>query len=232
MSELEKEVKRFAETHNGEQVSSYRAVYNVGRHGISTKESTDAYHNWSATYEQDAGPDKFRGPVIAAESVAAFYRTHRDKVLILDVACGTGFVGQELQKRGFKQMDGLDPCSSLLEKARAKNIYRKEFCCYLNDKPLPIEDNTYDCAVLSGGMMEGHVPCSGLYQLARVVKPGGLVCIVMREEFLEHVQEYRDNLEPVITDLESRAIWRLASRTVVPNYFLDKNGVVFNFVKC
>ncbi|XP_070179660.1 methyltransferase-like protein 27 isoform X2 [Littorina saxatilis] len=181
---------------------------------------------------KDLNPERYRGPVIAAESVAAFYPTHRDKVLILDVACGTGFVGQELWKRGFRQIDGLDPCSSMLERARAKKVYRKEFCCYLNEKPLPIADNAYDCAVMAGGMIEGHVPCSGLYQLARVVKPGGLVCLVMREEFLGHVEEYRANLDTVITDMESRAIWRLASRTVVPNYFIDKNGVVFNFVKC
>lgn len=36
----------------------------------------------------------------------------------------------------------------------------------------PCVPDAYDCAVMAGGMIEGHVPCSGLYQLARVVKPG------------------------------------------------------------
>jgi hypothetical protein len=32
--------------------------------------------------------------------------------------------------------------------------------------------DTYDCAVISGGMGEGHIPTDGLYELARIVKPG------------------------------------------------------------
>ena len=32
--------------------------------------------------------------------------------------------------------------------------------------------DTYDAVVLSGGMGEGHIPCSGLQEMARVTKPG------------------------------------------------------------
>ena len=35
--------------------------------------------------------------------------------------------------------------------------------------------DTYDCAVIAGGMGEGHIPTAGLYQLARIVKPGAVV---------------------------------------------------------
>ena len=30
----------------------------------------------------------------------------------------------------------------------------------------------YDVACISGGLGEGHIPCSGLGELVRVVKPG------------------------------------------------------------
>ena len=30
----------------------------------------------------------------------------------------------------------------------------------------------YDAVVVSGGMGEGHIPCVGLHELARLTKPG------------------------------------------------------------
>lgn len=35
----------------------------------------------------------------------------------------------------------------------------------------------YDCIGVSGGMGEGHIPCVGLLQMIRVVKPGGYIYI-------------------------------------------------------
>ena len=32
--------------------------------------------------------------------------------------------------------------------------------------------DTYDAVVTSGGMGEGHIPCSGLKELVRITKPG------------------------------------------------------------
>ena len=59
---------------------------------------------------------------------------------------------------------------------------------------------------------------------------GGLVCIVMREEYLQHVAQYRDRLEETMKDMELNGMWRIVSRTVVPNYFFGDNGVVYKFV--
>lgn len=38
-------------------------------------------------------------------------------------------------------------------------------------KWLPFAD-TYDAVVISGGMGEGHIPCSGMEELCRIVKAG------------------------------------------------------------
>lgn len=32
--------------------------------------------------------------------------------------------------------------------------------------------DVYDCLVMSGGMAEGLIPCSGLHEMIRIVKPG------------------------------------------------------------
>ena len=56
--------------------------------------------------------------------------------------------------------------------------------------------------------------------------------LVMREEYLSYVPEYKDRLEPHMCDMEAAGIWTLTTRTTVPNYSFRKNGVVFVFSKC
>ena len=34
--------------------------------------------------------------------------------------------------------------------------------------------DTYDAVVVTGGMGEGHIPCSALYEMIRIVKPGNV----------------------------------------------------------
>ena len=44
---------------------------------------------------------------------------------ILDVACGTGIVAEELRQRGgYDNIDGLDPVKGYLETAQDKKLYR------------------------------------------------------------------------------------------------------------
>lgn len=229
----EEKAMKFTGENVGDDGEAYAANFSAHRPGISRAEATAVYDNWAkiGMYEQDLCPDRYRGPSIAADAVASFFpEQDRDKALVIDVASGTGFVGEELKKRGFERMHALDPSQGMLQVAREKNIYQKDFCCYLDNNRLPIDDDVYDCAVISGGMGEGHIPTAGLYQLARIVKPGGLVCIVMREEYLQHVAEYRDRLEDLMKEMEVGGTWKLHSRTIVPKYSFDNNGVVFMFI--
>ena len=43
---------------------------------------------------------------------------------ILDVACGTGIVAEELRQHGYDNIDGLDPVKGYLETAQDKKLYR------------------------------------------------------------------------------------------------------------
>ena len=43
---------------------------------------------------------------------------------ILDVACGTGVVGETIKRAGYNRVDGLDPCQGYLDGAQQKEIYR------------------------------------------------------------------------------------------------------------
>ena len=42
------------------------------------------------------GPKRYRGPLIAAEAVGETFPTERDSKLIIDMAAGTGRVGEEV----------------------------------------------------------------------------------------------------------------------------------------
>ena len=43
---------------------------------------------------------------------------------VLDVACGTGVVGEEIRAAGYTNVDGLDPSQGYLNGAMAKGIFR------------------------------------------------------------------------------------------------------------
>lgn len=73
---------------------------------------------------------------------------------------------------------------------------------------------------------------SAVHDLIRMCKPGGLVVIVMRYEYLSISDEFRQ-LEPLMTELEEMdpSRWKRIKRQVSPNYLLDKEGIVFVYRK-
>ncbi|KAJ8316980.1 hypothetical protein KUTeg_004884, partial [Tegillarca granosa] len=212
--------------------SAYATNFGAHREGMTKEEVADYYSNWAlkGTYEQDVGPDRYHGPEIACDAMEQTYEMEdRGRVKVLDIAAGTGFLGEKLFKKGFTKIDALDPAEGMLAVARKKNVYGRLICDFMGENRLPVENDEYDCAVIAGGMGEGHIPCVALYEMIRIVKPGGKIIIVMRQEYLEYVGDYKDALEPLMKQLEADGKWDLISRTVVPNYSFNKNGVVFKF---
>lgn len=227
-------MQKYVETRTLSDEDAWEADARAKRPGMSRAEATDYYNQVAKElYEEYLNRQRYRGPVIAAEAVADFFPENcRDSKLVLDFAAGTGFVGEELRRLGFKKLHCLEPSRGMLDVAHQKKIYMREYCCYLDHNPLPMDDNLYDCAVCSGGFGEAAIPTAGLQQLVRVVKPGGLVCMVVSAEYLDEVPEYRNRLEPLMADMEQTGLWRLLSRTPTPNYYFNLPCVVFKFVVC
>ncbi|KAK3087751.1 hypothetical protein FSP39_010123 [Pinctada imbricata] len=195
---------------------------------LNMEQVKDFYDDWVTTYEKDCVPGRYNAHLLAAEAVNSTYPENRDQIILLDVAAGTGMLGEELLKSGFKHLHALDASEGMLNKAKEKDIYEKIYCDFLTENPLPIEQDTYDCSACSGGFGAGHIPSGALKELVRLTKPGGMIIFSMREEFLNS-EEYRDKLEPMMQQLETSGKWTREERSVVPNYFCGKNGIVYRF---
>lgn len=213
---------------------AYKANHEVFKGGLSRNEIAKYYDKWAETGEYDThlNPDRYTGPECAARALASNFSTEeRPRVRILDVAAGTGRLGAELYSLGFRNIDALDPSEGMLNKAKERHIYTN----FINDfigleNPVPVNDATYDGLAVSGGFGEGHIPVSALLEMIRIVRPGGIICIAVREEYLEYVSEYKGTLEPYMNNLERDGKWKLISRENVPNYAFGKPGIIFQFL--
>ncbi|XP_021375894.1 Williams-Beuren syndrome chromosomal region 27 protein-like isoform X2 [Mizuhopecten yessoensis] len=209
--------------------SKIKDVYTPGR---TKEEVIDSYNNWADTYEHDLNPDKFRGPVLAAnECCAVIPEKNRMSALVLDLAAGTGFLGKELHQKGFKNLHALDPSTEMLEKARARNVYQKFIIKFISEEEeLPVNADTYDIVVSSGGMGQGHIPAGALLEMLRITRKGGYIIWSMREEYLRDPQ-YDGILEALIDNMEESGKWSKIKKRVIPNYYEEKEGAVFVFKK-
>ena len=68
-----------------------------------------------------------------------------------------------------------------------------------------------------------------LHFITFLLFPGGIICISMREEYLDHVSEYSENLVPLMNKLQEEGQWAALSKDVIENYALGKSGIVFQF---
>ncbi|XP_019638227.1 PREDICTED: Williams-Beuren syndrome chromosomal region 27 protein-like isoform X1 [Branchiostoma belcheri] len=215
-------------------MSAEKRLYNLHtskmRDPNSTPEMTaEFYDNWSGHYDEEVlKQNKCGGPRVCAEAVEkALAGLNRQEVRILDVAAGTGVVGEELQKMGFTNMDAVDGSRGMLDLAERKNIYHRLICDFVGAKPMDIENDTYDAVACCAAFGPAHLKEDCLPELIRVVKPGGYVVITFREEYLHFVEDYKDKLEPAMVRLQDTGLWERVSRDVFPKFYQDKNGITF-----
>ncbi|KAL5007564.1 hypothetical protein ScPMuIL_016370 [Solemya velum] len=227
----DEKAERYIQRSSEIDAKAYAINYGAHREGMTKEEIAQYYSEWAyrGTYDHDLSPERYHGPEYAADVVSNHFIKNRESAKILDVAAGTGRLGEELFHRGFRNIDALDPAEGMLSVARKRGAYKDYFCEFMDGHALDIKNDTYDCVVVSGGMGEGHIPCRAVPEMIRIAKPGGLVCIVMREEYISYVEEYIDRLEPLFKQLEIEGKWQLISRTIVPKYSFDNNGVIFQY---
>jgi demethylmenaquinone methyltransferase/2-methoxy-6-polyprenyl-1,4-benzoquinol methylase len=117
---------------------------------------------------------------------------------VLDVATGTGLVAERLLERGFDVI-GLDQSPEMLAIARERFGGRVELV-EGSAEELPFEDGSFDHLTFTYLLRYVGDPAATLAELARVVRPGGVVA----------------SLEFAVPGGLARPLWELHVRAVLP----------------
>ncbi len=78
------------------------------------------YRRWAGTYDQSVAPEMDLHLLARLKGVA-----WSELAAAVDLACGTGRIGQWLADRGVSQVDGIDITPEMIAAARAKRVYRR-----------------------------------------------------------------------------------------------------------
>lgn len=118
------------------------------------KPGHDPYHYYSSTFFDEVVPSP-NGPT-------------------LEIGCGEGRVTRDLQDRGHI-MTAIDPSPTLIAHA----IRADPASTYLLSaaEALPFEDSSFDLAVAYNSLMDVDDMPKAISEVARVLRPGGALCI-------------------------------------------------------
>lgn len=137
------------------------------------------YDDWAADYDRDLTDWDYRAPQLVTERLTA---AQPGDGPVLDVGCGTGLVGRQLQAAGFDDIVGIDLSPRSLEIARSTGAYREVQRVDLQATPIPAGDDAFAALVCVGVLTYLPAVADVLTEFARVVRPGGSVLFTQRED--------------------------------------------------
>ena len=138
------------------------------------------YDDWAKTYDADLLDEYgYCAHRIGVQALAASMTDTNAR--IIDVGCGTGLVGKELRDRGYRNIDGLDVSSKMLQQAEKLGIYQQ--LIHLNaEKESEKSARIYDAAISIGTFGMGHMGPTGMSKVSAHARPGGLIVLFMNAE--------------------------------------------------
>lgn len=138
-----------------------------------------AFRAWARNYDQRNDPATYYAPEILAR-LAAQHLPPGDGP-ILDLACGTGLVGERLVQSRFTDLTGLDLSDDMLQRAAEKGVYRQLLPANLHD-PLPLPPASFAAITCCGAFYVGSVDVLALAHALPLLRPGGmLICDIENE---------------------------------------------------
>ena len=144
-----------------------------------TDEVMKYYDEWGKgnKYDKDMLDWNYTGPKETSEVFIKYCLNKESK--IYDAGCGTGLVGVELKKHGFRNFYGSDLSQKLLDLV-PKELYKKLYKVDLNKK-IDELDNSFDAVMCVGTFTFGHVKPPALDEFIRITKNKGLICFTINE---------------------------------------------------
>ncbi|XP_066971944.1 methyltransferase-like protein 27 [Macrobrachium rosenbergii] len=198
--------------------------------GITPDKVVETYSEWAQYYDELVDSDGYKGCKIVADEVAS--RIPEDKrgtFKVIDVGAGTGGVGRLLRDKGFSNIDAIEPSKGMMDLLKKTGAYTNTYEEFLGVGQNSLLKDAYDVLVTAGCFAPGHLPVKGIDDMIRITKPGGLVTIVMRKEFLDHVEEYKDRLIPYMDEMERQEKWIKEDVEIVPEYACQLDGILFTY---
>lgn len=205
---------------------AFQSILRVQKKGMDWNQSQQTYETWNGDdYDTQMLAVGYKAPLWAVDYLL---HLNLDKnVKILDVCCGTGLVARYLQKHGYFNIDALDASEAMLAKAKKKNLYKDYFCCPLGEgRKAPIAAEQYDVVTIAGGFAEGHMKPDAFEEMLRLLKVGGYVINVMRDENRRTIDIYKDTFDSTCRRLVQEGKWELVFEHVNPSYYMKLHGLV------
>lgn len=164
------------------------------------EESRELYDKWASSYDADMQRYSFTAHLIVSKLASKYLSISPSEATVIDAGCGSGSVGTELARLGFKTIDGLDISEGMMKLAGETGAYRKLRIADLN-QALDVEDGAYDVLTCSGTFTHGHLGPEPLQEFTRVVKASGILVFTVLERFWKE-----ENFEAVVKKLEGDGI--------------------------
>ena len=167
----------------------------------TTEEVMEFYNEWGDQnkYNKDMIDWDYTGPKETVDTFKKYFQN--SDALIFDAGCGTGLVGKELKKFGYKNFYGAD-LSQILLNTIPKDLYKKLFRIDLNQS-IEIEDNFFEAVMCVGTFTYAHVKPNALDEFVRITKNKGLICFTINEGIYK---EYGFDMK--IEELKNKNKWK------------------------
>lgn len=158
---------------DGKHGGALGAVYDAKR----PEEVAELYDRWAETYDSEMAAAGYRHPTICLALLARHLPS--GAAPLLDAGAGTGLIGEWLRIMGYPHVEALDLSEGMLAQAARKGVYVALHRLALGG-PLPFADGAYAGIVSAGVFTSGHVGVEGLDELIRVLKPGGVMVLTVK----------------------------------------------------
>jgi demethylmenaquinone methyltransferase/2-methoxy-6-polyprenyl-1,4-benzoquinol methylase len=122
----------------------------------------------------------------------------RNGMDVLDVACGTGVLFPDYQKRNVKSVTGIDISPEMVKIAAAKFPEVQLICGDVEETKF---DKPFDAVMVYNAFPHFPSPAGLIEALARVVKPGGRLCVAHSMSRAQLQQHHRGRASQVSIDL-------------------------------
>nr|VFK37555.1 MAG: Methyltransferase domain-containing protein [Candidatus Kentron sp. SD]VFK43287.1 MAG: Methyltransferase domain-containing protein [Candidatus Kentron sp. SD] len=176
------------------QIDTKKWLTDISRH---PEEVEREYDGISHSYDAELEAKGYLAHKHAATLIASHIPNRKSR--LLEAGCGTGLVGQELAKRGFSNVTGMDISALCLKEADAKGVYIGTVKHNLLER-FPFADGGFDAIVCVGVFSRFDVTrIKGIVtEFARVVKEEGKIIFSHREDLITSaLHEVLDGIEAI-----------------------------------